>query len=65
MFHRSVSFTTPPNLAGLDSDSPAAILAVELVRIVEGVQDEWLHRLAELAVAARGEHPDALVGGAV
>jgi len=48
---RVVTAPTPPNLAGLDCDALATILCVELVRVVEGVQDEGLQRLAELATA--------------
>lgn len=40
-----------PDLARLDVDSLAAILSVELVRVVEGVQAEALHELAEIATA--------------
>jgi hypothetical protein len=51
MFHRSVSFTTPPSLAGLDAETLATVLCVELVRVVEHVEHEHLSRLASLAMA--------------
>jgi len=38
---------TPLNFARLDPDSLAAILTVQLVRLVEGVHDEGLRQLAE------------------
>ena len=46
-----ITAPAPPNLAGLDADSPASILCVELVRLVDGVQDEGLLQLAELTMA--------------
>ena len=39
-----------PDLTGLDPAALAAILSIELVRIVEGVQDEGLRRLAEYSL---------------
>jgi hypothetical protein len=38
-----------PDIERLETDSMAALLAVELVRCVESVQAETLHELAELA----------------
>ena len=38
-----------PHLVGLDVDSLATILAVELSRVAEAAQDEALHELAALA----------------
>lgn len=38
-----------PSLERLDVDSLAALLTVELVRVVEGVEHEHLGRLAEIA----------------
>ena len=52
-----------PHLAGLDPDTLATVLCVELVRLVGGVQDEGLRQIAELVVIERAEHSDALVGG--
>ena len=53
-----------PDLARLAPDDMAAVLAVELTRLVDAVEAEHLHRLAELAAVSQGEDPDPGVGGA-
>ena len=40
---------TPPNLTRRDGGSPVAILAIELVRLVDAIEAEHLHQPAEIA----------------
>jgi hypothetical protein len=42
-------FQLAPHLVGLNADSLAVILSEELLAVVQTVQDEHLHQLAEIA----------------